>query len=74
MALLGIVVGKRKPVMKVVELQLEAGDLEWLEGHAKQRGITVERYFQRLLLLARRQDERRKASIENYERSEDAAV
>jgi len=58
--------GKRKPVMKAVSLELEAGDLEWLEAHVADRGISVERYPQRLVDLAHRQDNRRRETASRY--------
>ena len=52
--------------MKTVTFEIEKGDLAWLEGHVAGRHISVERYLQRLIDLAHRQDNRRIETASRY--------
>ena len=50
--------GRRRPVMVPVDLEIEELDRDWLVQRAAAKGLTPERYLQRLVLWERRKDER----------------
>jgi hypothetical protein len=58
--------GRRKPKMSTLTFDLEVGDHQWLETYAAERGISVERYLQRLIDLAHRQEKRRRETASRY--------
>jgi hypothetical protein len=49
---------RRRPVLVPVDLTLEESDRDWLVQRAAAKGLTPERYMQRLVLWERRKDER----------------
>ena len=49
---------RRRPVMVPVDLTLEESARDWLVRRSAEKGLTPERYLQRLVLWERRKDER----------------
>lgn len=50
--------GRRRPVMMPVDLTLEESARDWLVRRSAEKGLTPERYLQRLVLFERRKHER----------------
>ena len=58
--------GRRKPKMRTLTFEIDVERYQWLETYVAERNTSIERYLQRLIDLAHRQDRRRKETAARY--------
>ena len=56
--------GRKAPQMAEITVQIAELDLDWLGTTAQERGLSVERVLQRMILHERRKDERNRATAQ----------